>query len=104
MPVWLMLQPAKVATPATAVTGLVVQVRVPVPGLVPMARVTAEVSVVTVLPPASSTVTCGWVAKAVPPVLLPGAAVKATWVAGPVVMLKGLVVSVARVPSVAVRV
>ena len=104
MPIWLILQPAKVATPATAALGLVVQVRVPVPGLVPMARVIDEVLVVTVLPPASSTATRGWVGKAVPPRPPVGSVVKPTWVAGPVVMLKGLVVAVARVPSVAVRV
>ena len=40
-----------------------------VPGPVPVvtARLTVDVSVVTGLPPASSTVICGWVAKAVHP-------------------------------------
>ena len=44
MPV--MAQPAKVATPAVAVTGLVVQPSVP-PGLVPIARVIGAEAVVT---------------------------------------------------------
>ena len=46
-----MAQPAKVATPAEAATGLVVQVKVlPLVGLVPMAKVTELVLVVTTLP------------------------------------------------------
>ena len=52
--------PVKVATPETAVTGLVPQVRPP------EARVMGAVEVVTVLPPTSWTVTLGWVMKALP--------------------------------------
>ena len=59
-----MLQPAKVATPELAASGLVVQLRVAPPGVV-SASVTDEVSVLTTLPSASSTDTAGWVANAV---------------------------------------
>jgi len=44
------LQPAKVATPELAVTGLVVHVSVPPPGLVPIASVIDAELLVTVLP------------------------------------------------------
>ena len=39
----------------------------------------ASVSVVTVLPPASSTFTAGWVMKALPPVAPAGSVVKTSW-------------------------
>ena len=65
MPTLSILQPANVATPATAATGLVVQVSVPDPGFVPIASVTLEVFPVTVLPNESCTVTTGWVDHAV---------------------------------------
>ena len=81
------LQPAKVATPALAASGLVVQARVP-PGLVPMARVIELVALVTVLPPASSTVTAGWVPQAAPLAPPPGWVVKTSWVAAPKVMVR----------------
>ena len=45
-----MLQEENVATPADAFTVLFVQARAPKFGLVPMASVTAPLSVVTVLP------------------------------------------------------
>ena len=51
-----MLQPAKVATPATAAFGLSVQAMVAPTGI---ASVTELVAVVTVLPPASWIVTTG---------------------------------------------
>src|SRR5450631_579564 len=84
-----MLQPAKVASPATAVLGFVVQARVAPAGVV-MTRVTGAVLVVTVLPPASWTATTGWVPKAVPPVEPEGLVVTASLVAGPapIVMLE----------------
>ena len=53
-----------------------------------MARVTVDESPVTVLPPASSTVTLGWVPKAVPPVEFDGLGVKASWAAEPTVTVK----------------
>src|SRR5438445_263713 len=61
LPVAARWQPANVATPETGVTGLVVQVSVVPVGLVPMASVTFVEYVVTVLPPASWTVTLGWI-------------------------------------------
>ena len=92
MPALSSLQPAKVATPAVTVIGLVVQPeRVPPAGLVPIVSVIWVVlSVVTMLPPASSTLTTGWAAKALPPAVLAGVVVKIVWVAGPTVMLKAL--------------
>ena len=82
-----MLQPAKVATPATAALGFVVQAKVAPAGVV-MVKVTDAVLAVTVLPPASWTATTGWVAKATPPVELDGLVVKASLVAAPTVMVK----------------
>ena len=50
----------------TATTGLAVQANVaPEPGWVLMVRETDADDVVTVFPPASTTVTTGWVVKAV---------------------------------------
>src|SRR5207244_10752503 len=57
----------KLATPATAAF-VKVPLRFPPPALLAIATVTVEVSVVTVLPPASCTVTTGCVVQAVPPV------------------------------------
>ena len=81
----LILHAANVATPAVTVIGLVVQPEsVPPEGLVPIASVTAvALSVVITLPPASSTLTTGWAANAVPPPVLPGEVVKTVWVAAP---------------------
>ena len=79
--------------------------RVPALGLVPMASVIELVSVVTVLPPASSMVTVGWVLSADPPVPLPGWVVKTSWAAGPTVTSKALLVLLSEsVVSVAVKV
>ena len=61
------LQPANVATPDTAVLGFAVHVNVAPPGVV-SANVTELESDVTVLPPASCTVTTGCAPNAVPPV------------------------------------
>ena len=70
MPTVSMEQPSKVATPAVAAVGA--HVSVPGPPVVGVAavieRVTVEVSVVTVLPPASWTVTAGEGAMALPAV------------------------------------
>ena len=80
-------QPAKVATPETAVLGFVVQVRVAPPPEV-MLRVIDAVLLVTVLLPASWTVTTGCVAKAVLMAEPTGEVVKASLVAMPVLMVK----------------
>ena len=83
----LMSHPAKVATPATALSGFVVQLRVAPPAEV-MLRVTGVLLEVTVLPPASWTVTTGCVPKSVPPVELEGFVVKMSLLAGPTVMVR----------------
>src|ERR1700759_1495408 len=62
-----MAQPANVATPAVTVNGFVVHDNVAPPAVVRF-NVTALLSDVTTLPPASSTVTAGCVVNAVPPV------------------------------------
>src|SRR5450631_1800066 len=64
-------QPAKVATPAEALVGFEVQVRV-APAGVTMFRVTGAELRATVVPLASWTATTGWVPKATPPVELEG--------------------------------
>ena len=103
VPALSMPQPAKVATPETALMGLAVQVRVAPPAVV-MARVTGAVLVATVLPPASWTVTTGWAPNAVPPVELEGSVVTSSWVAGPTVMTKLVLSAAVSVPEVAVSV
>ena len=78
---------ANVATPATAATVVAVQAREPVAGPLAIARVTFPVSVVTVLPKASCTVTTGGVVNATPSVTPPtGWVVKASLFAAPTVM------------------
>ena len=103
MPALSILQPAKVATPATAALGLVVQVRV-APRRGREAQGDRAVLPVTLLPPASCTVTTGWVKKATPALENEGSVVKASRLAGPVVMVKSALTSVSRAPDVAVRV
>src|SRR5207245_8377880 len=104
-PVLLRLHPANVATPELAVTGLVVHVRAPPPGLVPMARVTLALEVVTVLPPASWTFTTGWIGKTPLAAVAPlGWVVTTRWVAGPTVTLNVALVAVLSPLLVAVRV
>ena len=93
----------KVATPLMAFT-VTVPLSVEPPGLVPMATVIEALLVVTVLPPASWTVT--WIAGLM---LAPAAAVlgwtlKASWVAEPTLMLKVLLVAPVRPPLEAVSV
>src|ERR1017187_9677577 len=83
MPRVLILQVVNVSTPATAAFGLVAQARVAPAGVV-MVKVIEAVLVVTVLPPASWTVTTGCAAKLVlTAVELDGLVVKASLVAGP---------------------
>src|SRR3954454_1546870 len=98
-----MLQPANVATPATAVTVLVVQASVAPAGAV-IANSTSLVSLLTVLPAASWTVTTGCVPK--PTVLAAplGWVVNATFAAGPGVIVSGVLTAGVNKPSVAVRV
>jgi hypothetical protein len=99
----LILQPLKVTTPNTSLGEQPESVPGPPEVGVPaaMARVTVLLSVVTTLPPASSTVTLGCVGKAVPPVELAGCWVNTSCAAGPTVMLKVLLSAVASEPSAA---
>src|SRR3954469_22516908 len=98
-----MLQPANVATPATAATGLLSHVSVAPAGVV-IANVTALMSVVTVLPAASWIVTTGCVPNATPPVEPLGCVVKASCAAGPAVMVTVVLTAAVNAPSVAVSV
>ena len=89
----MILQPAKVATPPVAASGLVVQASVP-PGLVPMARVIELVAVghhVARLRPRWRP-RAGWstLSPLAPP---PGWVVKTSWVAVPTVMVNGVLVA-----------
>ena len=90
-------QPAKVATPPEALSGLVVQPSAPDEGL---SKMDAD-EPVTTLPPESSTVTTGWALKATPLVELPGDVVKTSWVADPTLMVMFPVVAVVSPVAVA---
>src|SRR5438876_352020 len=83
------------------------QVRVAPPGLAPIARVMGVTEEVTVFPPASCTVTTGWIGKVpvTPALVAPlGWVVNASLLAGPTTMLKLLLVAEASVPSLAANV
>ncbi len=103
MPALSTLQPANVATPATAAFGLAVQVRI-APLAVVSARVTELVSPVTVFPNASCTVTTGWVAIADWLVEPLGCVVKPTLAAAAAVIVKLLLVAEVSPPALAVSV
>ena len=92
-------QPAKVATPAVAFTGLVVQVSVAPAGVVSVS-VMGAVDPVTVLPFASWIVTCGCVPSGVAGPAFVGCAVNATLVAvpGTSVTVAGLLTLVSALP------
>src|ERR1035437_1747088 len=92
-----------VAPPAAALRDKV-PASVPPPGLAPIATVMLVPLDVIVLPPASWTVTVGWLVQAVPLVPPPGCAVKASLFAGPTVMLNVPLVASVRPVAVAVRV
>src|ERR1035437_4245942 len=101
-----MLQAANVATPDEAATLVAVQPSAPGAGPPFLASTTLELSVVTTLPLASSTLTAGWVPKLVPSITLPtGCVVKASLLAAPTLMttLPDAPVAVSA-PSVADRV
>src|SRR4029077_2411472 len=89
------LQPAKVATPLEAATGLVVQVSVaPLPGCVAIASATDADDVVTVLPPLSSTVTTGCCVQVAALALEPlGCVVNTSCVAAPTLIEKVVLVA-----------
>src|SRR5262245_2961015 len=92
-----------VATPLDALT-VAVPLSIPLPGFVPIARAMEALLLVTALPPASWTVTTGCVPKAVPPVLVPGLVVNASFAALPTVMLNVALVALVRPALVALRV
>jgi len=98
-----MLNPEKVATPATAATVLVPD-KVPVLGFVPIATVMFPVNPVAVLPLASWAVT--WTAGviAAPATVFVGWTLKRSAVAVPGVMLNAELVPTVRLPLLAVRV
>src|SRR5689334_17182256 len=98
-----MLQPANVATPATAAFGLAVHANVAPPGVV-SASVTDDVSVVTVLPPASCTVTTGCVPNAAVAAAPLGCVVNASFAAAPTVIVTDELTAVVSEPSDAVNV
>ena len=99
----MILQVEKVATPEEAVLGLLEQVSVAPAGVV-IARVTEALLLVTVLPPASVTLTTGCVPKEIPPVDPAGFVVKASLVAGPVLMVKLVLTALASPVAAAVSV
>jgi hypothetical protein len=94
------LQPTKVATPLVAplVVPPVQASVAPVPGWLLIDRVTEAVEDVTGLPELSSTVTTGWlpVPQTVPLPPPPGWVVNATWLAGPVLMVMVLELTVVK--------
>ena len=69
-----------------------------------MARVTALVAVVTVLPPTSSMLTLGWAVHTAPLAPPPGWVLKTSWLAAPKVMEKALLVTVVKPLAAAVSV
>src|SRR5450631_2497201 len=101
VPAVLIRHPAKVATPEEAFVGFWVHVRVAPPDV--MLRV-IEVLLVTVLPPASWTVTTGCVANTTLRVVLDGEVVKASLLAVPVVMVRLVLSALVSPPAAAVSV
>src|SRR5205807_2341616 len=95
-----MLRLENVATPPTAATGPP-PVRVPPPGLVPIARVTLPVNVVAVCPAASWAVTLTAGVIATPAVALLGGTVNTSSVGVTVVMLNSGLFRAVRPPDVA---
>ena len=93
----------KVATPFTAVTGVVPE-RVLPPGFVPMAMAIDAELVVTTSLPASSTVTVTAGEMEAPAKVFEGWTLKTSFVAGPTVTLNGLLVAPVKPVEAAVRV
>src|SRR2546428_413869 len=87
VPPFLLLSPAKLATPLPA-GPVVVPVSVPPLGFVPRATATEPANPVATLPPASSAVTCTAGVIAVPAAVFVGCTLKTNWVAAPTVPLK----------------
>src|ERR1700693_767899 len=98
-----MLRPGNVATPATAFC-VAVPDKIPLPGFVPITRVTALVDDVTTLPCASSRLTCTDGVIDTAAAVFVGCTVNANCVAAPAVTLKVLLVAPVRTPEVAFNV
>src|SRR3989442_769229 len=98
-----MLRFAKVATPLTAAAGGV-GAGGRLAGLLPLDTVMLVVAVVTVLPWASWTATCTAGVIAAPAAALLGCTMKASFAAGPAVMLNTLLVAPVRLVADAVSV
>src|SRR4051794_3286394 len=94
-----MLQPTKIARPATAVTGLGVHASTAPAGVV-IVNVTSLVSLVTVLPASSWTVTTGCVANATVLAAPLGWVVKTTLAAGPAVIVSAVLTAAVTKPAV----
>src|SRR5262245_64509889 len=92
MPAWLSFKSPNAAMPETALF-VVVPVRVPAPGLVPMPIVILAVEDVTALPKLSRTLIVGGPGRLLPTVVFPGCVVKASAEAGPAEMWNALLVA-----------
>jgi hypothetical protein len=103
VPVLLILILGNVATPATAVC-VAVPDSVPLPGFVPIARITALTADVTTLPSASSMLTCTFGVIDAAAAVFVGCTVNANCVAVPGVILKPLLVAAVSAPEVAFNV
>jgi hypothetical protein len=102
VPAVLIRHPAKIARPEEALVGFWVHVSVPPPDV--MLRVIEELLLVTVLPPASWTVTTGCVAKTTLRGVLDGDVVKASLVAEPMVIVRLVLNALVSPPDAAVSV
>jgi hypothetical protein len=103
VPALLILKPGNVATPLAAFA-VAVPDKVPLPGFVPIARVTAFVAAVTTFPCASSMLTCTDGVIAAPATTLLGCTVNTSCVAAPAVTLNALLVADVSPPALAVSV
>ena len=93
----------KVAVPETALT-VVVPLRVPPPGFVPIARVMEALLLVTMFPPASSTCTVTAGLMFAPATAFVGCCTNTSCVAVPAVMLNALLVALVSPVEVAANV
>src|SRR5205809_700430 len=92
------------AAPILTAATVVVPVRAPLAGLVPIATVMLVVAVVTVLPWASWTATCTAGVLAAPATASLGCTVKTSFAAAPALMLNALLVAAVRPVADAVSV
>jgi hypothetical protein len=102
VPAALIRHPAKIARPEEALVGFWVHVSVAPPDV--MLRVIEALLLVTVLPPASCTLTTGCVAKTTLRTVLDGDVVKTSLVAEPAVIVKLVLNALVSPPEAAVSV